>query len=236
MTSVSGMVLVMTLVALAVMLILLLALFAGASHQIRGAQGDASLAREKILADSAVALVIGQIERASTQTNQAWISQPGLLRTYAATATRTPTACYKLYSTASLGNMLDTSGNLNFFTTDVPANWSSEPSQYTDLNSPRADRKRSNDLSDSRSRRADESECQHRSARREQRHLSSRDHARGVALRASRWHARPREQRHRGQSDRGAHRFLDRRRHVQDQHQHSRRRLALEYAARQLDQ
>jgi hypothetical protein len=136
MTSTSGMVLVMALAALAVMMILLLALFAGASHQIRGAQGDASLAREKILADSAMALVIGQIQQASTQTNLAWISQPGLLRTYAATAARTPTACYKLYSTTNLAGMTDTSGNLNFFTNDIPANWNSTPSQYTDLNSP----------------------------------------------------------------------------------------------------
>src|SRR5476651_2695780 len=132
----SGMVLVMTLAALAVMLILLVALFMGASHQIRGAQGDASLAREKMLADSAVALVIGQIQQASSQTGQAWISQPGLLRTYAATAARTPTACYKLYSTPSLASMIDATGNLNFFGTDIPANWSSTPNQYTDLNSP----------------------------------------------------------------------------------------------------
>jgi uncharacterized membrane protein len=61
-TSTSGMVLIMTLVALAVMAVLLVALFEGTSHQVRGAQGDASLAREKMLADSAVALVIGQIE------------------------------------------------------------------------------------------------------------------------------------------------------------------------------
>jgi len=130
------MVLVMALVALAVMMILLLALFAGASHQIHGAQSDASLARERMLADSAVALVIGQVEEASLQTNQAWISQPGLLRTYNTNAVRTPTACYKLYSTTNLAGMTDTSGNLNFFTNDIPANWSSEPNQYTDLNSP----------------------------------------------------------------------------------------------------
>ena len=127
--STSGMVLVMALAALAVMMILLLALFQGASHQMRGAQGDASLAREKMLADSAVALVIGQIQQASTQTGQAWISQPGLLRTYAATASRTPTACYKLYSAAQ---MTDTSGTLAFLATDLPANWSSTPNQYTD--------------------------------------------------------------------------------------------------------
>ena len=132
----SGMVLIMTLAALAVMMILLLALFHGASHQIRGAQGDASLAREKILADSAVALVIGQIQEASSQAGQTWISQPGLLRTYAASATRAPTACYKLYSTPTLAGMVDTTGNLAFFGTDIPANWSSTPNQYTDLNSP----------------------------------------------------------------------------------------------------
>lgn len=136
MTSTSGMVLVMALVALAVMMILLLALFEGASHQVHGSQSDASLAREQMLADSAVALVIGQIQQASTQTNAAWISQPGLLRIYTASGMRTPTACYKLYSTASLINMLDTSGNLHFFSGDIPANWSSEPSQYTDLNAP----------------------------------------------------------------------------------------------------
>ena len=130
------MVLVMALVALAVMTLLLLALFEGASHQTRGSLGNATLAREKILADSAVALVIGQIGQASSQTNQAWISQPGLLRTYSTNAVRTPTACYKLYSTTNLAAMTDTSGNLNFLAADVPTNWSNEPSQYTDLNSP----------------------------------------------------------------------------------------------------
>ncbi len=130
------MVLIMALAALAVMTILLLALFQGASHQIRGAQSDASLAREKMLADSAVALVIGQIEQASAQTNQAWISQPGLLRTYTNNAARTPTACYKLYSTSNLTNMTDTSSTVAFMASDVPANWSSLPNQYTDLNAP----------------------------------------------------------------------------------------------------
>ena len=133
---IAGTVLIMTLVALAVMAILLLALLHGVSHQMRGAQGDAALARESMLADSAVQLVIGQIEQASSQTNEAWISQPGLLRTYSTNAVRTPTACYKLYSTVSLTGMIDTSGNLNFFANDVPANWNSLQSQYTDLNAP----------------------------------------------------------------------------------------------------
>jgi uncharacterized protein (TIGR02600 family) len=135
-TSTSGMVLIMVLAMLAVATLLLVALFAGARHQILGAQDDASFAREKMLADSAVALVIGQIAQASTATNQAWISQPGLLRTYSTSATRTPSACYKLYSTASLTSLVDRSGSLGFLATDVPANWSSTPNQYTDLNAP----------------------------------------------------------------------------------------------------
>jgi uncharacterized protein (TIGR02600 family) len=132
----SSVALVMTLLFMALLTILFVAFFQGASHQIRGAQSDAAQARELMLADTAVALVIGQIQQASTQTNQAWISQPGLLRTYSTNAVRAPTACYKLYSTASLANLIDTSGNLNFLATDVPTNWAATPSLYTDLNSP----------------------------------------------------------------------------------------------------
>src|SRR5271167_4703809 len=110
----SGSVLLLALAALALMMILLLALLQGAAHQRLAAENDAAYAREKMLADSAVALVIGQIEQASTQSGQAWISQPGLLRTYSATSIRTPTACYKLYSTPQLAGMTDTSGNLGF--------------------------------------------------------------------------------------------------------------------------
>ena len=130
----AGFILVMALGALAVMTILLVALFQGASHQIRGAESDATYAREKLLADSAVAQVIGQIQQASTQPGQAWISQPGLLRTYAG-ASRLPFESYKLYSAASL---TDSSGNLNFLSSDVPADWNSTANAnlYVDVNAP----------------------------------------------------------------------------------------------------
>ncbi len=133
-----GFVLVVALGVLAVMTLLLLALMQGASHQVRSAENDAAFAQEKMLADSAVALVIGQIQQASTQPNQTWISQPGLLRTYGLTASRTPTASYKLYSTATLAEMTDTSGTLGFIASDVPADWNSSAkiNLYTDLNAP----------------------------------------------------------------------------------------------------
>jgi uncharacterized protein (TIGR02600 family) len=129
----SGIILVVVLASLALMTILLLALLRGSVHQVHGAESEASFAREKMLADSAVALVIGQIQQASTQPGQAWISQPGLLRTYDATASRKPSACYKLYSSTQ---MIDTGGTLDFLATDIPADWNSKANQsvYTDLN------------------------------------------------------------------------------------------------------
>jgi uncharacterized protein (TIGR02600 family) len=126
-------VLVVTLVALAVMLLLLLALLRGASGQVRETESAAVVAREKMLADSAVSLVIGQIAQASTQPGQAWISLPGLIRTYDASGSRKPVGCYKLYSA---GAMTDTSGSLGFLAGDVPVDWNSAANQnlYTDLN------------------------------------------------------------------------------------------------------
>jgi uncharacterized protein (TIGR02600 family) len=128
-------VLIVALGVLAVMTVLLLALLQGSSHQIRGAESDAVYAQEKMLADSAVARVIGQIQQASTQPGQAWISQPGLIRTFGATASRQPLKCYKLYSSDT---MVDASGGVSFLANDVPADWNSTANEsvYVDLNTP----------------------------------------------------------------------------------------------------
>jgi uncharacterized protein (TIGR02600 family) len=126
--------LIIVLASLALVMILLVAFLQTISFQSGSSQSASTLAREKMLADTAAALVIGQIEQASTQADQAWISQP----TYGVSATRQPTACYKLYSTASVSNLVDTSGNLDFFTNDIPSDWNStaKSSLYTDLNEP----------------------------------------------------------------------------------------------------
>ena len=126
--------LIVVLVALAIMSLLLIAIFSGNTRGVRWAQNEAGLARAGMLADTAAALVEGQIEQATTPAGQAWISQPGLIRTFAASnSTRTPAACYKLYSSTQ---MIDKSGGVSFFATDVPADWNSNAnaSVYTDLN------------------------------------------------------------------------------------------------------
>ncbi len=131
-----GFSLIVVLAALAIMSLLLVAIFAGNTHGVRFAQNEAATARAGMLADSAEALVIGQIRQATTPAGQAWISQPGLIRTFAAgSSTRTPSACYKLYSAAQ---MIDTSGSVSFLAADVPTDWNSpaNASVYTDLNTP----------------------------------------------------------------------------------------------------
>ncbi len=131
-----GFSLIVVLASLAIMSLLLIAIFSGNTRGVRFAQNEAAVARAGMLADSAAALVIGQIQQATMPAGQAWISQPGLIRTFAASnSTRTPAACYKLYSAAQ---MTDTSGAMTFLAADVPANWNapSNASVYTDLNAP----------------------------------------------------------------------------------------------------
>ncbi len=78
-----------------------------------------------------MALVIGQIQRASATAGQSWISEPGLLQTFGPGIARQPTASYKLYSAPQL---VDTSGTTDFLAQDVPADWAAHPDLYTDLN------------------------------------------------------------------------------------------------------
>ena len=93
----------------------------------------------RLLADSAVNLVISQIRQASTQPDLAWISQPGLIRTFDSLGK--PAKSYKLYSADSLIE----EGSFNpALATDLPpasgpTSWKSQPALYTDLNAPIAD-------------------------------------------------------------------------------------------------
>ncbi len=94
-------------------------------------------ASARVLADSAVNLVIAQIREASTQPNLAWTSQPGLIRTFAVGGAATKS--YKLYSADSL---IEPGSVDPALATDLPATaaeWKQQPSLWTDLNAPVAD-------------------------------------------------------------------------------------------------
>jgi hypothetical protein len=64
----------MTVIILAMVILLVLALLSGTMLQSRTSQLDEFGLRARQLADTAEALVEGQINQASTQTGQAWIS------------------------------------------------------------------------------------------------------------------------------------------------------------------
>jgi len=94
----------------------------------------------RLLADSALNLVIGQIREASTQPDLAWISQPGLVRTFDTDGK--PVRSYKLYSSDSLVE----DGSFDPATSaDLPAaasgpnSWKTQPGLWTDLNQPATD-------------------------------------------------------------------------------------------------
>ncbi|MCE9610511.1 MAG: Verru_Chthon cassette protein A [Chthoniobacter sp.] len=94
----------------------------------------------RLLADSALNLVIGQIREASTQPDLAWISQPGLMRTFDTSGQAVKS--YKLYSADSLVE----DGNFDpMLGTDLPSaagganSWKTQPGLWTDLNQPVTD-------------------------------------------------------------------------------------------------
>ncbi len=104
----------------------------------------------RMLADSALHLVIGQIREASTQPQVVWISQPGLIRTFQQNGD--PAKAYKLYSSDHLvvsggfDPVQDAASGTGDLPPNVPASdpqhWSKKPALWTDLNEPVADLQR----------------------------------------------------------------------------------------------
>ncbi len=98
----------------------------------------AANATTRQFADTVVNLVEGQIRRASTLGgNVAWISQPGMIRTFGSGSSGSYSASanallnFKLYSAPDMiTNSSDFSGDR------PPANWAEKPGLWTDLNSP----------------------------------------------------------------------------------------------------
>jgi hypothetical protein len=86
--------------------------------------------RNSLLSDYAVNIVQAQIDHASTRTNTAWASQPGMVRTFAQDGTLLQ--AYKLYSDAGMAtNAVDLSASTNEM-----AGWSGSTAHFVDLNEP----------------------------------------------------------------------------------------------------
>ena len=117
---------------LMLVLILVVAFFSSVSVELQSAKRYSSGADARALADSAVSLVISQIQDATTTPSLAWASQPGMIRTYDVNGG--DVTAYKLYSSGTLrvsGGFPLTSQNA-----EVPAGWAGETALFTDLNKP----------------------------------------------------------------------------------------------------
>jgi len=107
-----------------------------------GTDSYAQGSRDRELSDTAVNIIIGQINTATREGTAAgpvsWASQPGMIRTYSQTGALSK--AYKLYSWNDLGAAPMIEQGAAFNPTAAaelpPNNWSTFPTQYTDLNAP----------------------------------------------------------------------------------------------------
>jgi len=131
----SGLALVIVLGMLMLAAILVVAFLSSVSTELRSAKSYAVGIDSRSLTDSAVNIVISQIQDAtySTGNNYAWASQPGMIRTYDNTGALV--TAYKLYS-ADVLRVNTTYNPVSALTAEVPSTWASVPDQYVDLNKP----------------------------------------------------------------------------------------------------
>lgn len=131
----AGTALVIVLGMLTLVSVIVVAFVTSVSTELKSSKSYASESGARSLADSAVNIVISQIQEATSNSRLAWASQPGMVRTYDDAGDAV--AAYKLYSSAQM--LVNGGFNANSSLPDeVPANWSaaSMRNQYTDLNAP----------------------------------------------------------------------------------------------------
>lgn len=128
-----ALILVLALLVLFAALALAIFLTSKTERQASALFADTIGARQ--LADTSVNLCIAQIRDATSATNRAWISQPGLIRTF--TGNRVAAENYRLYSWSPLRS----SGSFDPLdaANTVTNNWAANKALYVDLNEPAPD-------------------------------------------------------------------------------------------------
>jgi len=137
-----GIALLLVLTMLLLLSLLVVGLLISARQEVATAKSYSDSSDVRTLADMSANFVISQIARATNQSpysksneDNAWISQPGLLRTF---DTNGPKAAYKLYSSYNMivNGSYDPLANEG---SEVPTNWwdqSVHPNEFVDLNQP----------------------------------------------------------------------------------------------------
>ena len=130
-----GMVLIIVLAILVLFSALALAIFLVSTSERRSSSLFAGAVEVRQLADTSVNLCIAQIQDATSATNRAWVSQPGLIRTF--TGNQQPAVNYRLYSWTDMRP----SGTFDPFSASnaVPPQWRNKKAAFVDLNEPAPD-------------------------------------------------------------------------------------------------
>lgn len=135
-----GAALVLTLALLTLLTAIVLAFFMRITTDSRASRVFADTTTARGLGDSAVSVVMAQLREATTITNAAWASQPGMVRVYGgdARAPEKALAFYKLYSSHQL---TVPASDLASYDPDaeIPTGatgWNHQPALWTDLNEP----------------------------------------------------------------------------------------------------
>jgi uncharacterized protein (TIGR02600 family) len=128
-----GIALVIVLSFIALLSVLVLAFLGSVSTELGSSSSFAASSDVKQRAQTAVNLVIGQIQAATSQSDIAWASQPGMIRTYDKSGNDDHQ--YKLYSSDVMveTNFDPLSGGKP---SDIDADWAGKKAEWTDLNEP----------------------------------------------------------------------------------------------------
>ena len=136
-TSRQGMALVMVISALALMAILMVAIFTTTQNEYKSTQAYVNARGAKDLADVGVAIVEAQIQNGQyTDVSKArtfHATQPGMVRVYNSDGSFS--AAYKLYSSTKM-KVVGQSETDALANEVVPTTWASQPARYVDLNEP----------------------------------------------------------------------------------------------------
>ncbi len=129
-----GIALVLVLAVLVIVSILVIGMLTSARVNLATAQSYSSGNDVQLLSDTAVNLAIAQIRKGTSNEDLAWISQPGLIRTFSPTG---QVQAYKLYSSYSMVEDRDYDpGAASVLSQEVPNDWFSRTEEFVDLNRP----------------------------------------------------------------------------------------------------
>lgn len=143
----SGVALVVTLSAVAMLALLVVAFLSLATRERRANSAFAEVTETRVLTDLPLNLVIAQVRQATETTGgtRTWASQPGMIRVYGQDGSSIPgrtrlERAYKLYSAAEMeagpaGGGVGVAPAMDA-ATELPANWISQRAAWTDLNEP----------------------------------------------------------------------------------------------------